>query len=152
VRVKRSGRSSTKKRALRAVVDTNVLVSALLGSKNARKIVEAISRGNLIVVTSPILLSELETVLQRPKFRLVEANDSASKLLHLLKTSPGFVTPTVPVDACRDAKDNCVLEAAVAARADLIVTGDDDLLVLHPFRGIDIITPARLVERLSPRR
>ena len=50
------------------------------------------------------------------------------------------------ITACRDPKDNKFLEAAIAARADVIVTGDADLLALHPFRGIPILSPAAFLE------
>ncbi|MBX9698740.1 MAG: putative toxin-antitoxin system toxin component, PIN family, partial [Acetobacteraceae bacterium] len=53
-----------------------------------------------------------------------------------------FFTPLEAVAACRDAKDDKYLELALAARADLIVSGDDDLLVLHPWRGVRILRPA----------
>ena len=57
------------------------------------------------------------------------------------------VTETLSV--CRDPKDNPVLEAATAGDADLIVTGDEDLLVLNPFRGIQILKPADFIQRLD---
>ncbi|HEX3127616.1 MAG TPA: putative toxin-antitoxin system toxin component, PIN family [Thermoanaerobaculia bacterium] len=58
------------------------------------------------------------------------------------------VFPTVSVEACRDPKDNKVLEAALAGKADVIVTGDDDLFMLNPFEGIQILGPAAFLNRL----
>lgn len=57
--------------------------------------------------------------------------------------------PTRRITACRDSNDNMVLEAAVAGSADVIVSGDEDLLVLHPFEGIDIIGPAAFIRRID---
>jgi predicted nucleic acid-binding protein len=63
-------------------------------------------------------------------------------VLALLDTSGVFVAPAERVTDCRDAKDNKYLELALAARAATIVSRDDDLLVLHPWRGIRILSPA----------
>ena len=57
-----------------------------------------------------------------------------------------FVTITEAVQACRDPSDDKILELAVNGRADYIITGDDDLLVMNPFRGIPIIRPAEFLE------
>lgn len=54
-----------------------------------------------------------------------------------------------PVRACRDAKDNKYLELALAAQADAIISGDEDLLVLHPWRGIPILRPAEFLRQFS---
>ena len=59
------------------------------------------------------------------------------------------VTPQRRIMACRDPKDDIVLEVAVTGRADFIVTGDNDLLVLHPFEGIPIIGPAEFLKALE---
>lgn len=61
-----------------------------------------------------------------------------------------WVDPVERVDDCRDAKNNCYLELALAARASVIVSGDEDLLVLDPWRGIRVFRPARFVEELGP--
>jgi len=88
---------------------------------------------------------ELEEVVRRPKF------DPALLLATRLKLFNAFVDAAVPVvireriAECRDIKDNKVLELAVSGNADLILTGDKDLLVLHPFRGIPILNPLQFL-------
>jgi putative PIN family toxin of toxin-antitoxin system len=62
------------------------------------------------------------------------------ELLATFAESSLFINPTEEINECRDPKDNKYLELAVAGQAECIVTGDNDLLVLHPFRGIDILT------------
>jgi predicted nucleic acid-binding protein len=69
--------------------------------------------------------------------------------LSLLLRDVQLVNVTETIDACRDPKDNRILELAVSGAAVMIVTGDRDLLGLHPFRGIPIVTPAEFVELLK---
>ena len=57
-----------------------------------------------------------------------------------------IVQPTQKVEDCRDPKDNFILECALEAQPDYIVTGDSDLLVLHPYKGIKIITPTKFLK------
>jgi putative PIN family toxin of toxin-antitoxin system len=58
-----------------------------------------------------------------------------------------FIEPKIEITECRDPKDNKFLELAVAGNADCIVTGDNDLLVLNPFRNIRIITPKEFIDQ-----
>ena len=85
---------------------------------------------------------ELDEVLSRPRFeRYVTRQERAAFLRNLLrKVTSETITETV--QACRDPNDDKILELAVNGRADYIVTGDDDLLAMDPFRGITIIRPA----------
>jgi hypothetical protein len=94
------------------------------------------------VLTSRRVLSELEEVLQRPKFARAKTLAERQELLrhYTLAFDPIDITHTVT--GCRDPRDNIVLELALSGYADLIVTGDLDLLALRPWRGIAILTPA----------
>jgi len=88
-------------------------------------------------------MRELAEVLSRPKLaRYISVQESQSFIRAL-----GAVTERVPVlrpvHACRDPRDNKILEVAVNGSADAIVTGDEDLLALDPFRGIAIMSPAQ---------
>ena len=152
--VKRSGKNSASGIELRVVVDTNVFVSSVIGSKNAEEIVNKLGEEAFRLVISTFLLTELATVLERPKFQALiqDVGEARAKLLHLVEVSGTLVERTKPIEVCRDATDNRVLEAAVAGRADVIVTGDGDLLELDPFQGIEIMTPARFLEILDRRR
>lgn len=123
------------------VLDTNVIVSAVLSPRSVpRQAFDlAFLRGTVLVSDS--ILVELDNVLRRPKF---ERYISAERRLQFLAK---FVEDAIIVEVmevvtdCRDAKDNKFLELAVSGDAKCIVTGDADLLVLDPFRGISIITP-----------
>ena len=125
-----------------AVVDTNVFVSALWGSLSASAIYAAFRDGRFTLATSEPLLEELTDVLARPRFRSTIAASEAKRLIRLLRLEATRVPqPKKRVTACRDPKDDAVLECAVAARASCVVTRDEDLLVLSPFRGIQLLEP-----------
>lgn len=90
-------------------------------------------------------------VLGRPRLRTkYQVGEQQMKdLLDLILLRGEPVLPTRKIEVCRDPDDNAVLEAAVAAGADIIVSGDDDLLVLAPFEGIPIVGPAAFLARLK---
>jgi putative PIN family toxin of toxin-antitoxin system len=129
-------------RVERLVLDTNVFVSALLfdTSTSGRVLEHAAGHGQLIFSDST--QRELIAVMTSPKLDKYVA--AASREALLLRIAPLIELTTVwqPVRICRDPHDDAVLEAAVHGSADAIVTGDKDLLALHPFAGIAIVTPA----------
>jgi len=134
---------------LKIVADTNVLISSLLESGSPKVILDLWVAENFSLVTSLKLINELTTTLKKPKLsnRISEAD--IESLLDLIHADAIIVNPTHTINDCRDPKDNKVLECAVEAGADVIVSGDLDLLVLDPFRGIDIILPSNLIKRLK---
>lgn len=125
----------------RVVLDTNMLISGVLlvESIPGQAVRKAITTDH--VVMSEASLDELADVLSRKKFdRYLTVKDREEFLQVVLKVVE--VVPIVTaVHACRDDADNRILEVAVNGAADVIVSGDRDLLVLHPFRGIPILTP-----------
>jgi len=131
----------------RIVVDTNALISRLLlpTSVPAAAIRKAVAEGQLFV--SDATMIELAEVLARAKFDPYVTIEERQEFLRLL----GRIARRVPIlhaiRACRDPKDDKYLELAVNGEAGVIVTGDADLLALHPFRGIEIVTPARYLRR-----
>ena len=127
------------------VVDTNVIVAALVANGLCREVLHRAIRLRLLV-TSDALLAELETTL-RDKFELTP---SASAFLDLFRASTRVVRPhALPAPVCRDSTDDVVLATAVAASADLIVTGDNDLLVLKWYARIRIPSPRAFLEGLD---
>lgn len=125
----------------RFVVDTNALVSRLLlpQSAPARAVRKAADEGRLLM-SEPTML-ELVAVLGRAKF--VDRQEFIRRLGRIAE-----MVPTVRVvRACRDPRDDKFLEVAVNGRADLIITGDHDLLELDPFMGIPILSPAAYLAR-----
>ena len=134
---------------IRYVFDTNVIVSALLfnASKPGLAFLRAVDSGTIL--TSAGFLTELHDVLSRPKFnRYVEPEQRERFLVEFVREAR-LVEIHESVHACRDPKDDQVLEIAVNGEADYIVTGDADLLALHPFRGIPIMTPGDFIETLE---
>jgi uncharacterized protein len=99
-----------------------------------------------LLVSGPTL-NELADVLSRPKFDPYVTIEDRQQFVRLLARVAEIVPIVYRIQACRDPKDDMFLELAVNGRADLIVSGNRDLLVLSPFRSIPIITPARYRER-----
>jgi uncharacterized protein len=125
----------------RFVFDTNVLVSGLIfaESKPAQAFFLALRTG--ILLTSLAALHELSNVLHRKKFDKYLTSDERDQFLDHYTRSTTTIDITETVQICRDPKDDKFLEIATNGAATYLVTGDPDLLVLHPFRGIPIISP-----------
>ena len=130
---------------LRLVFDTNVIVSADLfdGSVPARALWLALDLGALLM--SEALIEELRTVLSKPRFDRYATRAEREEFLRDLAHETETIEITETVQACRDPNDDKILELAVNGHANYIVTGDDDLLVMDPFRGISIIRPAEFL-------
>jgi uncharacterized protein len=124
----------------RYVFDTNVIVSALLFELGnpSKAFRYALQHGEILL--SLALLEELSDVLGRKKFNRFVTSDERDEFLAGFVDQAILVEVIESVQACRDPKDDKVLELAVNGQAAYIVTGDKDLLVLHPFRGVEIIT------------
>ena len=125
----------------RFVFDTNVLVSALFFAqgKPARALRRALRRGT-VLVSMPVL-EELSEVLQRDRFDRFLTLEEREEFLRALIAESTLVEPEVAIRECRDPKDDRFLELAVGGGARYLVTGDQDLLVLNPFRDVVIVTP-----------
>jgi putative PIN family toxin of toxin-antitoxin system len=130
----------------RWVLDTNLLVSRLLapGGTAARAVDEALARGVLLV--SEATLAELAHVLARPRFDSYVTPAQREQFLRLLGGVSRLVHVTRRFQSCRDPKDDKFLDVAINGDADAIVTGDKDLLVLHPFHGVPIVTAAQFLD------
>jgi putative PIN family toxin of toxin-antitoxin system len=137
---------------MRVVIDTNILVRALIKPNGTvGPVLQRLRGGEYTLLYAPPLLEELVDVLNRPRIRhkygLTEADIRTVVGLLLLRGEA--VTPTERITTCRDPKDNKFLEVAVAGEADVLVSGDEDLRVLHPFRGIPIVTSAEFLQMLD---
>lgn len=131
----------------RVVIDTNVFISGLLSTQSppARCIQHVVASCQL--VASEANLRELMQTLLSPKFDKYVSRARREELLVRLAPIVEIVEVVQQVRACRDPKDDQFLEAAVNGRADVVITGDDDLLALDPFRGVAIVTPAGYLAR-----
>ena len=131
----------------RIVADTNCLVSRLLlpSSVPGGAVRKAVDSGLLLV--SENTMNELADVLARPKFDRYITLADRQQFLRLLGRVAELVPIVYRVRECRDPKDDKFLEVALNGKAELILTGDADLLALHPWRRIPILTPARYLKR-----
>ncbi len=134
----------------RVVLDTNVLISRILWppSVPAKAVALAARRGRILI--SDTLIAELADVLARPKFSAYVTPDEARRFIQVLGGLAETVSLTENVAVCRDPKDNHILSLSISGRADVIVTGDADLLTLNPFRGVPIIRTRDFVDRQNP--
>ncbi len=140
---------------MRVVVDTNILVRAVIKpSGTVGPVLLRLRHGDYTLLYAQSLLEELIDVLNRPrirkKYRLTDQDIQTVVRLILLRGKA--VTPQERITACRDPKDDKFLEVAVAGKADVIVSGDQDLLVLHPFANIPILPPFAFLQMLDAAR
>jgi len=137
---------------LRCVFDTNVLVSALLlpDSKPRHALDLVLQRGRILL--SFATLAELNEILSRKRFRRYVDEEDVRSFLAALTRESQWVDVDVRIQACRDPKDDKFLELALSGHGTHIVTGDSDLLALHPFQGIQILAPHRFLELPFPPR
>ncbi|RYF76183.1 MAG: putative toxin-antitoxin system toxin component, PIN family [Comamonadaceae bacterium] len=134
----------------RWVLDTNVLVSRVLWPQGtpSRAFAQALQWGGTLLV-SPATLAELHEVLMRPRLDRYASPEHRLAFLQLLPPVLELIHPATPIRACRDPKDDKFLEVAVHGQADALVTGDADLLALHPFHGVPILSPADFLQHLG---
>ena len=126
---------------MRAVFDTNVLISALLfeNSIPAQAFFAVLKQGEVLL--SAPLADEINRILYQTKFdRYLTFEQREEFMIALVETSL-LIDVTETIAVCRDPKDNMLLELAVSGQADMIITGDSDLLALNPFRDIAILNP-----------
>ena len=125
-----------------------MLISAALSNESiARRAFDhALDRGTMLLSLPAV--TEINEVLTRGKFRPYITEDEARQFLAALVGACRWVEIDVKIKDCRDPRDNKFLELAVSGQATHIVTGDNDLLVLNPFRGKPVITPNEFLEQV----
>lgn len=133
---------------MRIVLDTNVLVSAALKDRSPPALAVHLAARRGVPLKSEATERQLFDVLARPYFLTLVSPDTRAWLRSVMAAAE-LVAIVERVAACRDPTDDKFLELAVNGHADLIVSGDNDLLVLDPFRGMPILTPAAFVRRAA---
>ncbi len=137
---------------MRAVIDTNVLLSGLIWRGTPRGLIEQVRVGALSLVSSPFILAELGGDLTRPKFRTILARSKTNPeriLMEIRLMAEIVVPPPLVAPVCRDPDDDEVLALAEATLPDFIASGDGDLLVLGSHAGIPILTPAEALAAIT---
>lgn len=132
------------------VFDASSVVGAALKADLVPERALLFARSQETICLSPAVESEIREVLRRPKFRKYISDATRGRILDILEAAAMMFETMEPVTDCRDPKDNKYLELALAAGASVIVSSDDDLLVLDPWRGTRIMRPVdyvRLRER-----
>lgn len=140
----------------RVVFDTSTLVSAALrvGSLPHRALAHVLRQGEVCV--SSATLAELDEVLMRPKFDRYQPIETRKEFAGFLRVRAALFVVSETQEsklnpACRDPKDNKFLALLQACAADVLISSDTDLLVLHPWNGVPILTPAAFLEMITPR-
>jgi putative PIN family toxin of toxin-antitoxin system len=124
-----------------------VISAALLKHSISRQAFDtALEEGELIVSAETI--DELNGVLGRESLAKYVTSEERIEFLAVLLREAALIEVTQHIGACRDPQDDKFLELAVSGMAACIVSGDQDLLVLHPFRGIPIVTPRGFLRRV----
>ncbi len=135
---------------MRVVLDVNVLVSAIGWEGPPSEVLLACRQGRLQIFLTTEILDELARVLAYPKLARLARHADLPVILAWLYRPEHLVVPTRTITVIeKDPADNRILEAAVAGRAEAIVSGDDDLLGLGQFEGIPIVTAAAFLDRLA---
>lgn len=136
---------------IRALADTNIVVSAFPWGGNPRMILDAARRETIMLFTSAALIAELEDVLARAKFtkRITEVGSSVNEMLGDYLALARLVRPTEHPAIVRDADDDHVIACALEAQVEVIDSSDADLLTLRHYRNIDILSATQMLRRLS---
>lgn len=132
---------------LKAVADTNILVSATIAKGNQYQLLKRAKLGRFQLVLSPQIIAELKGVISRVKFGF--SNEQVEAVVkQIISISEIVITKTMVNAIKNDPPDNRIIEAAVDGKTDYIVSGDKDLLRLKKFKGIKIVTTRKFLEKL----
>lgn len=132
---------------IRVVFDTNVLISALGWNQKPEECLQLALQNQVLGYTSPGIIDELTRVMEYPQFEFTE--HETQTFLQIILSEFRLVDPDIDLEIIEDdPDDDKIIECAVAADADYIVSGDTHLLDLKQFRDIDIVPPAEFLERV----
>lgn len=137
---------------LKLVVDTTTLVSAFFWEGNEAELLRKIEQGKARLYITNEILKEIEDVIKRPKFNEVmsKANLTPNQIMQkIVSLSHLVIAPKITIKVCRDEKDNKFLECAESAKADYIVSGDEDLLSLKEYNWILIVNTSKILQLLK---
>jgi len=133
---------------MKILIDTNIWVSVFI-NKDFQFFIRKILEKDIRVISSARQIEEISNVLARPKLTNLIDKNLVAEFLTLFLKSVEIVESKVTINACRDAKDNFILEAAVSGKSDFIITEDDDLLELNPYENIKIVTMKEFYQNIK---
>jgi putative PIN family toxin of toxin-antitoxin system len=133
---------------LRIVLDTNVLVSAVISDGKSRDLLKKGIANQFLIVTSDLILNEFTSVMRRPKFTVSE-NELQRTIFALKRTAEVVTVKTKLAIVKDDPKDDMIIETAIDGCADIIVTGDNHLLAVNTFRGVKVVTVEKMLASLD---
>ena len=137
---------------LKLVLDTNTIVSAFFWEGDEAELFRKIEQGKAKLYITNEILKEVEEVIKRPKFNEVmnKAGLTPDQIIQkIVSLSHLVIAPKLSIKVCRDEKDNKFLECAESAKADYLVSGDEDLLSLKEYEGIPIVRTWRILQLLE---
>jgi len=135
---------------LRVVLDTNVLVSAIISDGKSRELLKKGITNQYSILISDLILKELIVVLRRPKFKISE--DEVQRIILAIIRTADVVNVITQIEAVKeDPKDDMIIETAIDGGADIIVTGDSHLIALETFKGIKVTTVDKMLAYLQGR-
>jgi putative PIN family toxin of toxin-antitoxin system len=129
----------------RVVVDTNIRISSILRTGVPGLVLQLLQPPNFIPLLSEPLLGEFHRILLR---KTSASEGEIVEVVQRAMRTAEIITPSIVINVCRDPDDNRILECALSGHADIIITGDKDLLILHPFQNIKILTPRQFLDIL----
>ncbi|MBR6083449.1 MAG: putative toxin-antitoxin system toxin component, PIN family [Salinivirgaceae bacterium] len=133
---------------IRVVVDNNCWISFLIG-RRLSKLVDLLSNERVILVICSELLAELRDVTSRPKFAKYFNQSDVESLIDFMQIIGETIEPQQSVKICRDAADDYLLALAAEAKAEYLVTGDDDLLVIKEIGACQIVDVSTFEQIIS---
>lgn len=138
--------------SLKVVVDTNIIISAAIKPQGTvGSVLLRLRQREYLLLLSRAILNEVVAVLHRPllrrKYQL--SDHIVRSTLRLIVLRSELVRPDIQIAACRDPHDDKFLEAAVSGKADVIVSGDNDLLTMTSYAGVPIISPGQFLMMLD---
>lgn len=140
----------TSENRIKVIFDTNIWISYLIGYQFG-DLTELLSTRKIELVLTEQLRTELLEVTGRKKFRNYFNQDKVQELLKLMGILGTEYQVDEYPDVCRDSKDNFLLGLIKLSKANFLVTGDQDLLVLNPFEGTEIIEPSQFKWKIADR-
>lgn len=130
------------------ILDTNLWISFLISNK-LEQIDSLIENKKLILIFSKELLEEFIDVVSRPKFKKYFLKEDIEKLIEYFYQYGKLIKVKSNINLCRDKKDNFLLNLSVDSKADYLITGDKDLLVLEKIENTKILTFSEFTEQIK---